>query len=82
MNPNTGKIDAFNMPDSSARDPHSGVFDEHGIFWFTLQHSNQIGKLNPSTGSIELRELPTKGSRPYGIKVADSGDISDNDSLD
>ncbi len=24
---------------------------------------------------IDLRELPTKGSRPYGIKVADSGDL-------
>ncbi|MEI8641431.1 hypothetical protein P4S68_11450 [Pseudoalteromonas sp. Hal099] len=61
------------MPDKNARDPHTGVFDDAGIFWFTLQHSNMIGRLNPKSGDIKLATLPTKGSRPYGIKLDSSG---------
>ncbi|MDC9521921.1 hypothetical protein PSH55_12455 [Pseudoalteromonas sp. Angola-31] len=61
------------MPDKNARDPHTGVFDDAGIFWFTLQHSNMIGRLNPKSGDIKLATLPTKGSRPYGIKLDSNG---------
>ncbi|MCX7546205.1 hypothetical protein OS173_12645 [Marinicella sp. S6413] len=71
----TGDIKVYAMPDSKARDPHTGVFDKQGILWFTLQHSNRVGRLDPSTGDIEIKELPNAGSRPYGIKVADSGDL-------
>ncbi|WAJ72389.1 virginiamycin B lyase family protein [Catenovulum adriaticum] len=63
----------FKMPDEKARDPHTGVFDNKGRFWFTLQHSNMIGKLEPETGDIQLVTLPTKGARPYGIKLDSKG---------
>ena len=69
----TEKFKVYKMPDKNARDPHTGVFDEAGIFWFTLQHSNMIGKLDPTTGDIQLVTLPTKGSRPYGIKLDSNG---------
>lgn len=75
LDPITGDIKIYDMPDSKARDPHTGVFDKHGILWFTLQHSNRIGRLDPGSGDIRIKELPTPGSRPYGIKVTDSGDV-------
>ncbi|GIU52850.1 cytochrome C [Shewanella sp. KT0246] len=70
---NTETFKVFKMPDKNARDPHTGVFDNKGLFWFTLQHSNMIGKLDPSTGDIQLVSLPTPNSRPYGIKLDSNG---------
>jgi len=69
----TEQFKVYKMPDEKARDPHTGVFDGAGIFWFTLQHSNMIGKLDPKNGDIQLATLPTKGSRPYGIKLDSNG---------
>lgn len=57
------------MPEEAARDPHTGEFDAQGRFWFTLQHSNRVGRLDPVTGEIELVELDRPRSRPYGIKI-------------
>ena len=63
------------MPSSTATDPHTGVFDEVGNFWFTLQRSNLVGFMDASTQQIELIEMPWEGSRPYGIKIHPDGDI-------
>ena len=65
----TGEFDVHKMPDDAARDPHTGEFDQNGIFWFTLQRSNMIGRFDPATEDIKLVPLPTRGSRPYGIKI-------------
>lgn len=73
LNLETEDFTVFRMPDENARDPHTGEFDQNGIFWFTLQHSNMIGRLDPATGDIKLVTLPTKGSRPYGIKLDSAG---------
>ena len=32
----------------------SAIFDDAGILWFTLQHSNMIGRLDPTTGEVRL----------------------------
>ncbi|SET30871.1 Vgb family protein [Thalassotalea agarivorans] len=69
----TESFKVFNMPDERAKDPHTGVFDKQGIFWFTLQHSNMIGRLDPTNGDIKLVTLPTPRSRPYGIKLDSQG---------
>ncbi|MBE0459241.1 cytochrome C [Pseudoalteromonas sp. KG3] len=69
----TEQFKVYKMPDNKARDPHTGVFDDAGTFWFTLQHSNMIGKLNPHSDDIKLVTLPTAGSRPYGIKLDSNG---------
>ena len=74
LDPSTGEIVEYPMPDPDARDPHTGEFDQSGRFWFTLQHSNRVGRLNPESGDIKLIELDRPRSRPYGIKIDTNGD--------
>ncbi|HSG46376.1 MAG TPA: hypothetical protein VLA43_01055 [Longimicrobiales bacterium] len=81
LDPATGEIEKFWMPDDRARDPHTLVFDSRGDIWFTVQGGNFIGKLWTGTGEIRLVEsVPGRAgsrgaasSRPYGI-VVDSRD--------
>ena len=63
----------YEMPDPAARDPHTGEFDAEGRFWFTLQHSNMVGRIDPFTDEIRLITLDRPRSRPYGIKIAEDG---------
>jgi virginiamycin B lyase len=57
-----------------ARDPHTLVFDEaeENIF-FTVQQGNQVGRLSLADNSVVLVDVPTQGSRPYGIRIAPDG---------
>ena len=80
LDPETGEIRRYWMPDERARDPHTLVFDSRGDIWFTVQGGNLIGKFVPATGEIRLVEAPRvegsrrgTSSRPYGI-VVDSRD--------
>src|SRR5437762_1477527 len=41
VDPKTGAVTEFTMPDPEAKDPHTLVFDRQGILWFTLQNSNR-----------------------------------------
>ena len=75
LDPVTGDITVYEMPNPAARDPHTAVFDSDGILWFTLQQSNMIGRLDPETGDIRLVTAPTERSRPYGIKVDSEGSL-------
>src|SRR5262245_46752921 len=34
LDPRTGTVTEYRMPDPTARDPHTLVFDQHGILWF------------------------------------------------
>jgi len=52
------------MPGLAAKDPHTAVFDDEGILWFTLQQGNMVGRLDPGTGDIKLVIMETPGSRP------------------
>lgn len=36
LDPATGQIKIYPMPNPAARDPHTAVFDQKGILWFTL----------------------------------------------
>ncbi len=54
LDPKTGKITVFKMPDPKAKDPHTLVFDKNGIGWFTLQNSNMVGRIDPESGNIKL----------------------------
>lgn len=69
----SGAITEFKMPDDKAKDPHSAIFDPDGILWFTLQHSNMIGRLNPVTRDIKLVTMNSPKSKPYGIKIDANG---------
>jgi streptogramin lyase len=56
--------------------PHTLRFDAHGIVWFTISISNQVGRFDPGTGEMTLIDLPKTTARPdgpflfpYGIDV-------------
>jgi virginiamycin B lyase len=71
--PKTDEIERI-MPDKKAADPHTLVFDgDQSHIWFTVQHGNFIGRLTLADKAVELIPVPTKGARPYGIKVAPDG---------
>jgi len=66
-------VTEYPMPDPRARDPHSLVFDSDGMIFFTVQAGNFVGKLDPKTGKVTLKEVPTPDSHPYGIIVGPDG---------
>ena len=45
----TGIVTEYPMPDPQARGPHTPIFDQRGVLFFTLQ-SGHVGRLNPATG--------------------------------
>ena len=45
LDPNTGIVTEYPMPDANAKDPHTLNFDQSGILWFTVQQANMIGRL-------------------------------------
>jgi virginiamycin B lyase len=49
------------------------VFDPHGILWFTVEGGNFVGRLDPKTGEVKLKEVPTPRAVPYGIVVSSQG---------
>lgn len=72
--PSTGNIEEIVMPDPTARDPHTLVFDaDEENIWFTVQGGNMIGRLNIDSRKVGLVPSQTGRSRPYGIKVAPDG---------
>jgi virginiamycin B lyase len=73
MNPNSGQLKQFKMPDDSVKDPHTLALTGHGELWFTAQWSNRIGRLNQRTGEVDLVALPLPKTRPYGIRLDASG---------
>jgi virginiamycin B lyase len=44
-----------------------------GALWFTESFANQIGRLDPATGTISELTIPTPGSFPHGIAALKSG---------
>ena len=61
------------MPDPEAKGPHTPVFDHEGVLWFTVEDGNFIGRLEPKSGAIRLKQPPTPNSVPYGIAVNSAG---------
>src|SRR5438093_4873200 len=61
------------MRDPRAKDPHTPVFDQKGILWFTLQESSMVGRLDPGTGDIKVKPTPTQNAVPYGIIETEDG---------
>jgi virginiamycin B lyase len=63
------------MPDPKAEDPHSLTFDRDGNIFFTTEESNFVGKLDPKTGKVTVKEVPTPHANPYGIIAGPDGFI-------
>jgi virginiamycin B lyase len=73
LDPRSGEVTQYKMPNDKAEDPHTAVFDAQGTLWFTVQVGNMVGRLDPKTGKIELKLVPTKEARPYGIQINSKG---------
>src|SRR5437016_909075 len=39
LDPKTGAVTEYKMPDPDVKDPHTLIFDQSGILWFTAQNS-------------------------------------------
>jgi virginiamycin B lyase len=72
LDPKTGQYTEYPMPAPDARGPHTPIFDQKGILWFTLQ-SGHVGRLDPATGQVRILKTPTDGTYPYGIQVDSKG---------
>ncbi|HET9425220.1 MAG TPA: hypothetical protein VFO55_07615, partial [Gemmatimonadaceae bacterium] len=72
MDPETGKITTYMIPDSTVRDPHTMIFDQKGNAWFTAQNAGFVGHFTPATGQFKLWKMAPR-SRPYGIVIDRNG---------
>jgi streptogramin lyase len=70
LDPRTNKMDRFphGVPNGRA---HTPVEDANGDIWFTLIVGNSIGKWDRETETIQVWEVPTSDTLPYGIVVKD-----------
>lgn len=79
IDPTTGAITVYKVPDESVRDPHTMVFDRNGNVWFTAQQSNAIGFFDVKTEKFRIVKPPVaEGNRrgtnlPYGIVLDSKG---------
>jgi virginiamycin B lyase len=73
IDPATGKVTRYPMPDPKAKDPHTLIVAPDGDVWFTVQHGNFVGRLTPSSGAVRLLPVPTPDARPYGIVLDSRG---------
>lgn len=72
--PAADSFQRIDMPDPAARDPHTLLFDaDESHIWFTVQGGNFVGRLTVATRAVELKRVPTRGARPYGIRMAPDG---------
>ncbi len=65
LDPNPGAVTEYKTPEADATDPHTLIFDQSGILWFTVQNANRVGRLDPKTSEIKLLTPPTPKARPY-----------------
>ena len=77
LDPITGTITRYPIPDSTVKDPHTMVFDRDGNIWFTAQQSNAVGHLNVTTGKFRIVKPPLpegkRSTNPYGIALDSKG---------
>ena len=70
----TEEVQVYPLPASSGyANLNTAVFDRNGIHWFTGQ-SGIYGRLDPSTGEIQVFEAP-RGRGPYGITTTPDGSV-------
>jgi virginiamycin B lyase len=72
LDPKSGAVTEYKIPDPAVRGPHTPIFDQKGMFFFTTQ-SGHVGRLNPATGEFKLGKAPTENAYPYGIVVNSKG---------
>jgi virginiamycin B lyase len=73
LEPRTGAVTKYPMPDPRARDPHTLILDGPDLIFFTVQGGNMAGRLNVRTGEVKLVPSPTARSNPYGMVISSKG---------
>jgi len=73
INPKTGEVTQYPMPDPKARDLHDLAIAPNGDVYFTMSRGNMVGKVNPQTGKVTLAAVPTPNSDPYDMQVNSEG---------
>jgi virginiamycin B lyase len=75
LDPKTGNVTEYPLTSAGvagARGPHTPIFDQKGILWFTLQ-SGMVGRLDPQTGEMKIVTTPSAKTYPYGIQINSKG---------
>jgi virginiamycin B lyase len=76
LDPKTGQTTEYpvQMAEPNARGPHTPIFDQKGMLWFTLQ-SGHVGRLNPANGDMKIVPAPSGAGNtyPYGIQINSQG---------
>jgi virginiamycin B lyase len=75
VDPATGALREFRLPDSGAR-PRRLIVDAGGAVWYTNYAQGKLGVLDPKTGHV--REFASPGgdrAAPYGIAITPDGHI-------
>jgi len=75
LDPKTGAVTEYPMPDPQAKDPHTLIFEKAGILWFTVQNANRIGRLDPTSGEIKLLTAAHAEIAPYGMALDSKGNF-------
>ena len=74
VDPQTEEVKVFSLPENSGyANLNTAAFDAEGILWFTGQ-SGVYGRLNPSTGAMQVFEAP-RWAGPYGITSTPDGSV-------
>ncbi|MCY3886053.1 MAG: carboxypeptidase regulatory-like domain-containing protein [Gammaproteobacteria bacterium] len=76
FNPEAMEWEPLHFIGHGADYPHTIRVDSKGTVWFTLAGSEQVGKLDPTTGKTQVVNLPkvepggmSGGTTPYGIDI-------------
>ena len=75
IEPATGEITEYPMPDPAARDPHSAIVGADGRVFFTLQSATWRAASTRRPATIDLVTMPVAESAPYGIELAPDGGV-------
>jgi virginiamycin B lyase len=63
-------IQTYDLPRGSH--PHDVAVGVDGIVWYTAQRSGQLGRLDPTTGKVDLIPLGA-GAAPHGVIIGPDG---------
>jgi len=74
LDPKTGEIKEYLLPDDKNAGPHGLVADRDGNIWFTANFGGYIGKLDPRTGHVdEFKMTSEKADDPHSLMFDGNG---------
>jgi virginiamycin B lyase len=76
LDPKTGEIKEYPLPDDKNAGPHGLAADRDGNIWFTANFGGYIGKLDPRTGKVtEIKMTSEKADDPHTLVFDNNGII-------